>query len=131
MGADFVCSRFALALGRPSYLDDANTTTLMLTAADFEDCNPDSHEDQLGRPELVTGIHCFVAMAELTVILKEVLAVFFTLSSVIRLREATGEQICEIADRIEAKLDNWRATFLDQILTQRTFPDVTGKRQSP
>ncbi|KIW16763.1 hypothetical protein PV08_03953 [Exophiala spinifera] len=117
---------FALALGRPSYLDDANTTTLMLTAADFEDCKPDSAEDQLERPELVTGIHCFVAMAELTVILKEVLAVFFTLSSVVRLREATGEHICDIADRIEAKLENWRATFLDQVLTQRTFPDVTG-----
>ncbi|KIW47277.1 hypothetical protein, variant 2 [Exophiala oligosperma] len=117
---------FALALGRPSYLDDANTTTLMLTAADFEDCSLDSAEDQLRRPELVTGVHCFVAMAELTTILKEVLAAFFTLSSVVRLREATGEHICDIAERIEAKLDNWRATFLDQILIHRTFPDVTG-----
>ena len=32
-----------------------------------------------------------------------------------------------IADRIETKLDNWRAAYLDPILTQRCFPDVTGK----
>ena len=117
-----------MALGRPSYLNDANTTTLMLTATDFEDAHPDSSDDDAARrPELVTGIHCFVAMAELTVILNEVLSIFFTISSVVRLRETTGEHIIETADHIEAKLENWRATYLDQILTQRFFPDVTGE----
>ncbi|EXJ78379.1 hypothetical protein A1O1_08779 [Capronia coronata CBS 617.96] len=117
-----------MALGRPSYLHDANTTTLMLTASDFEDCNPDSGNDAAGRPELVTGIHCFVAMAELTVILNEVLAIFFTISSVVSLRDATGEHIIALSDSIEAKLESWRAVYLDQILTQRFFPDVTGEK---
>ncbi|KAI1609864.1 fungal-specific transcription factor domain-containing protein [Exophiala viscosa] len=117
---------FAMALGRPSYLNDANTTTLMLTAADFEDCDPESRGDQPRRPELATGIHCFVAMAELAVILNEVLLNFFTIGSVVKLREVTGQHIIDIADRIEAKLDNWRAVYLDPILSQRFFPDVTG-----
>ncbi len=119
--------RFAMALGRPSYLNDANTTTLMLTASDFEDVHPDPSGDGARRPELVTGIHCFVAMAELTVILNEILTIFFTISSVVRLREATGQHIIDTADQIETKLENWRATYLDQILTQRFFPDVTGE----
>ncbi|KIV82859.1 hypothetical protein PV11_04928 [Exophiala sideris] len=117
---------FAMALGRPSYLNDANTTTLMLTASDFADCDPNSGTDNPRRPELATGIHCFVAMAELAVILNEVLLNFFTISSVVKLREVTGQHIIDIADRIEAKLDNWRAAYLDPILTQRFFPDVTG-----
>lgn len=116
-----------MALGRPSYLNDANTTTLMITASDFEDVYPESADEATRRPELVTGIHCFVAMAELTVILTEILSIFFTVSSVVRLRDASGEHIIETADQIEAKLENWRAAYLDQILTQRFFPDVTGE----
>ncbi len=46
--------------------------------------------------------------------------------STVRLREATGEHIIDTADRIEAKLETWRAAYLDQILTQKFFPDVTG-----
>lgn len=116
-----------MALGRPSYLNDANTTTLMLTASDFEDAYPESSDDATRRPELVTGIHCFVAMAELTVILNEILSIFFTISSVVRLREAPGEHIIDTADQIEGKIQNWRAAYLDQILTQKFFPDVTGE----
>jgi hypothetical protein len=63
----------------------------------------------------------------LTVILNEVLLIFFTINSVVGLREAKGQHIIEIADRIEAKLDHWRAAYLDPILTQRFFPDVTGE----
>jgi len=63
----------------------------------------------------------------LTVILNEVLLIFFTISSVVSLREATGQHIIDVADRIEAKLENWRAECLDPILRQRFFPDVTGK----
>jgi hypothetical protein len=119
-------SRFAMALGRPSYLNDANTTTLMLTEADFEDCGPDAVNGKTGRPELITGIRCFVAMAELSVILKEVLSIFFTLGSVVSLREVTGEHIIDSFHHIEANLDKWRAAYLDQILGERIFPDVTG-----
>ncbi|EXJ80590.1 hypothetical protein A1O3_06872 [Capronia epimyces CBS 606.96] len=117
---------FAMALGRPSYLNEANTTTLMLTVSDFEDCDPDSASNKPRRSELTTGIHCFVSMAELTVILNEVLLIFFTIGSVVSLREATGQQIIDIADKIEVKLDNWRTEYLDPILMQRFFPDVTG-----
>ncbi|EXJ76682.1 uncharacterized protein A1O5_01190 [Cladophialophora psammophila CBS 110553] len=65
-------------------------------------------------------------MAALTVILNEILSIFFTISSVVSLREVSGEHIINIAERIESDLAVWRATYLDQILTQRFFPDVTG-----
>jgi len=101
----------------------------MLSAIDFEGAasNGNPEEQSVKRPELITGIHCFVAMAELTVILDEILSIFFTLSSVVQLRTVTAEHIIDIADRIEQKLVNWRATYLDHILVQRFFPDVTGK----
>ncbi|OQV00676.1 Fungal specific transcription factor domain-containing protein [Cladophialophora immunda] len=117
---------FAMALGRPSFINASNTTTLSLTAADFEEATSGSPGEGAKRPELVTGIHCFVAMAELTVILNEILSIFFTISSVVSLREVSGEHIIDIAERIESELSTWRSTYLDQILTQRFFPDVTG-----
>jgi hypothetical protein len=119
-----------MALGRPSYIRDCNTTTPMLSAVDFEGAassNGGPADEPVKRPELITGIHCFVAMAELTVILDEILSIFFTLSSVVQLRTVTGEHIIDISNRIEQKLVNWRATYLDHILVQRFFPDVTGK----
>lgn len=97
----------------------------MLTAADFEDADLSLSDPK--RPELVTGIHCFVAFAELSVILNEILSVFFTVSSVVNLREVTGDHIIEIHDRINNQLEIWRGTYLDQILSQRFFPDVTGR----
>lgn len=115
-----------MALGRPSFINAANTTTAMLTPADFEDADDNATDQLTKRPELTTGIHCFVAFAELTVILNEVLSVFFTISSVVSLREVSGDHITNIYDRIEQQLEMWRATYLDQILTQRFFPDVTG-----
>ena len=118
-----------MALGRPSYIRDNNTTTPILTAADFEATVPNDKEpdyESIHRPELLTGIQCFVAMAELTVILDEILSIFFTISSVVQLRTVSGEYIMEISNRTEQKLLNWRATYLDQILAQKFFPDVTG-----
>lgn len=115
-----------MALGRPSFIDGANTTTAMLSPSDFEDTNDASNEQVTKRPELTTGIHCFVAFAELTVILNEILSIFFTIKSVVDLREVSAEYITNIHDRIEQQLEMWRATYLDQILTQRFFPDVTG-----
>lgn len=120
-------TRFAMALGRPSYISDNNTTALMLTASDLETTIGESGHDSAQPTELITGKHCFVAMAALTVILDEVLAVFFTISSVVSLRKVTGEHIIDIYDRIDQKLEVWRSTYLDQILIQRFFPDVTGK----
>lgn len=102
----------------------------MLSAVDFEgtaSSNNGADDEPAKRPELITGIHCFVAMAELTVILDEILSIFFTLSSVVQLRTVTGEHIIDISNRIEQKIVNWRATYLDHILVQRFFPDVTGK----
>jgi hypothetical protein len=119
-----------MALGRPSYIRDNNTTTSMLSAIDFEGmtANNGAVEDEPRRPELTTGIHCFVAMAQLTVILDEILSIFFTLSSVVQLRTVSGEHIIDISERIEQKLATWRAMYLDPILVQRFFPDVTGKK---
>ncbi|KIX92450.1 uncharacterized protein Z520_11770 [Fonsecaea multimorphosa CBS 102226] len=117
---------FAMALGRPSFINASNTTTLNLTESDFEEASSSSSEAGAKRPELVTGIHCFVAMAALTVILDEILSIFFTISSVVSLREVSGEHIVDIAERIESGLDVWRSKHLDQILIQRFFPDVTG-----
>lgn len=102
----------------------------MLSAADFEGMvasNGVSEDEPSRRPELTTGIHCFVAMAHLTVILDEILSIFFTLSSVVQLRTVSGEHIIDVAAEIERKLVTWRATYLDPILIQRFFPDVTGK----
>lgn len=99
----------------------------MITASDFEDEISKSGENYTKPRELITGIHCFVAMAELTVILNEVLSVFFTISSVLRLRDVSGGHIVEVADKITTKLDHWRSTYLDQVLTQRFFPDITGE----
>ena len=113
-----------MALGRPSYISNGNTTTPLLTASDME--SPNGGESAKA-PEMITGIHCFVAMAELTVILDEILSTFFTISSVVSLRKVTGEHIIDIFDKIEHKLELWRSTNLDQILTQRFFPDVTGE----
>jgi hypothetical protein len=118
--------RFAMALGRPSYISDNNTTALILTTLDFETIAGESGYELAQTPELITGKHCFVAMAALTVILDEVLSIFFTISSVVNLRKVSGEHIIEISDRIDQKLDVWRSTYLDQILVQRFFPDVTG-----
>jgi hypothetical protein len=116
-----------MALGRPSYISDNNTTAVMLTASDFEIPTGEPGHDSPQSPELITGKHCFVAMAALTVILDEVLAIFFTISSVVKLRDVTGEHIIDISNRIDQKLGIWRSTYLDQVLTQRFFPDVTGK----
>lgn len=116
-----------MALGRPSYISDNNTTALMLTALDFASISGGHEQDFAQSTELITGKHCFVAMAALTVILDEVLSIFFTISSVVNLRKVSGEHIIEISDRIDQKLDVWQTTYLDQILIQRFFPDVTGK----
>jgi len=116
-----------MALGRPSFINASNTTTLRLTLSDFEEATSSSPEASAKRPELVTGIHCFVAMAALTIILDEILSIFFTISSVVSLREVSGEHIVDVAERIESELDIWRSTYLDQILRQRFFPDVTGE----
>lgn len=115
-----------MALGRPSYISENNTTALMLTALDFETTTGEHNHDSAQTTELITGKHCFVAMAALTVILDEVLSVFFTISSVVSLRRVSGEHIIEISDKLDEKLEMWRSTFLDQILIQRFFPDVTG-----
>ncbi|KIW71965.1 hypothetical protein PV04_00191 [Phialophora macrospora] len=117
---------FAMALGRPSYLKDDNITTPMLTSEDFEDTSGGAGNDSVKRPELITGIHCFVAMAELTVILDEILSVFFTVRSVVGLRAVSGDHIIDIFNRIWHKITVWHSTYLAHILTQRFFPDVTG-----
>jgi hypothetical protein len=116
-----------MALGRPSYINDKNTTTLMLAATDMQSPTDGPDSDLTQTTELITGKHCFVAMATLTVILDEVLSIFFTVSSVVQLRDVTGEHIIETSNRISERLDIWRSTYLDQVLVQRFFPDVTGK----
>lgn len=116
-----------MALGRPSYINDNNTTAFMLTSSDFEVATGESDHEPAQTAELMMGKHCFVAMAALTVILDEVLATFFTISSVVSLRKATGEHITDVSNRIEQKLELWRSTHLDQALIQRFFPDVTGE----
>lgn len=118
-----------MTLGRPSYISEKNTTALMLTAFDFETTAGEPNHDLAQTTELITGKHCFVAMAALTIILDEVLSIFFTISSVVSLRKVSGEHIIEISDRIDEKLEIWRSTYLDQILIQRFFPDVTGNTQ--
>jgi hypothetical protein len=115
-----------MALGRPSYISGNNTTAIMLTALDFETTAGEPNHDLAQTTELITGKHCFVAMAALTIILDEVLSIFFTISSVVSLRKVSGEHIIEISDRLDEKLEIWRSTYLDQILMQRFFPDVTG-----
>ncbi|KIW90675.1 uncharacterized protein Z519_08458 [Cladophialophora bantiana CBS 173.52] len=95
---------FAMALGRPSFINTTNTTTLSLTASDFEEATSGSSDAEAKRPELVTGLHCFVAMTAFTVILNEILSIFFTISSVASLREVSGEHIINIAERIESDL---------------------------
>jgi hypothetical protein len=120
-------TRFAMALGRPSYISDNKTTVLTLTAADCEvPTGEQAHE--LAQTTVSTGKHCFVAMAALTIILDEVLATFFTISSLVSLRKATDELIIDISNTIDQKLGLWCSTHLDQVLIQRFFPDVTGER---
>ena len=109
-----------MALGRPSFIHATNTTASMLAATDFEGL------DNANRPELVTGVNCFIAMAELSIILNEILDAFFTIGSVVKLREVAGDHIVQLHDKIEHDLGMWRQAHLKQILAQRFFPDVSG-----
>jgi hypothetical protein len=114
-------TRFAIALGRPLYISDNTTTVLTLTASDFE-VPTGEQANELAQMTVKTGKHCFVAMAALAVILDEILATFFTISSLVSLRKATGELIIDISNTNDQKLELWRSTHLDQVLVQRFFP---------
>ena len=110
-----------MALGRPSYLQESQTNVPMLTLGDFLGSSQDNIAQQSVGPQ------CFVAMAELSLILSDILCSFYTLHAVLRLRNAETQHILDIAQDIEVRLATWQSTFLDPLMKNKHFPDVTGE----
>jgi hypothetical protein len=93
----------------------------MVTLGDFLGASQDSITQQS------IGACCFVAMAELSLVLSDILSSFYTLLAVLQLRNAETQHILDIAQPLEVRLATWRSRVLDPLMKQKYFPDVTGE----
>lgn len=113
-----------MVLGRPSYLQEGQTNVPMVTIGDFIVVNQESITRQS------IGAYCFAAMAELSLILSDILSSFYTLHAVLKLRNAGTQHILDIVQGIVVRLASWQSKFLNPLLKHKFFPDVTGKISS-
>ncbi|RFU33120.1 hypothetical protein B7463_g3210, partial [Scytalidium lignicola] len=111
----------ALALGRPSFLNDDQANVRMLRASDFA-----FDECQAPPEKLRTGTEVFVAMALLTQILSDILSTFYTIRGIERCMAKSEDDLFSICASFESDLDNWQEHYLNSLLNSRSFPDCTG-----
>jgi hypothetical protein len=110
-----------MVLGRPPYLQQSQTNVPMVNLGDFLIVN----QEIITRQSI--GAHCFVAMAELSLLLSDILSSFYTLDAVLKLRNTETQHILDIVQNIEDRLAAWQSEFLDPLLENKFFPDITGE----
>ncbi|OKL60204.1 hypothetical protein UA08_04606 [Talaromyces atroroseus] len=123
----------ALTLGRPSYLHGDQHNVPMMTMADFDDFKFQAHStsspNSESRKEYVSK-RMFIAMADLTVMLSDVLSTFYTVRAVQMLKNMSTKEkdVCILS--FTDRLDQWHSVygFLFHE-NQDLFPDPTGTLQ--
>jgi hypothetical protein len=93
----------ALGLGRPSYLNDEHCNVPMITLSNFE-ANSE-------------GAAIFVAMANLTRILSDLLSTFYSLRAMERVKTLPIEILYSLMDDFQSRIHNFHEEFLRGLYT--------------
>lgn len=122
--------RSALTLGRPSYLHGDQHNVPTLTTADFDDTDIHGESSSLStsrsREENVSS-RMFIAMADLSIILSDVLSTFYTVSAVHTLKNIPAYQKDACIFSFIERLDQWNSAYSFLFEENRDLlPDPTG-----
>lgn len=110
----------ALGLGRPSYLNDEHSNVPMLTLDNF------SHTGLNNEPIGLTPALQFVAMANLTTILSDLLSTFYTLKAIDRVNLLPIEVLYSVMDDFQARIHAFHEEHLCQLYNVNTLLDSSG-----
>ena len=113
-------NRSALGLGRPSYLHEEHCNVPMLTLDNF------SHMGLNDEPVGLMPALQFVAMAQLTVILSDLLSTFYTLKAMDRVRLLPIEMLYRIMDDFQSRLHAFHEEHIGQLYNVNTLLDSSG-----
>lgn len=110
----------ALGLGRPSYLNDEHSNVPMLTLSNF------THTGLNNEPIGLMPALQFVAMANLTTILSDLLSTFYTLRAMDRLKVLPIEVLYGIMDEFQGRIHAFHEEHLCQLYNVNTLLDSSG-----
>lgn len=114
---------WALCLGRPSYLQTNQSNVPMVSPSDF----PVSDDISANTRELrILAARIFIAMAELTVILSDVLSEFYTVTATTAIEASSEEAIVEKVNGFSMRIDSWKALNGPIFEHWNGIPDPTG-----
>lgn len=114
-----------MTLGRPSYLSEDHADVPLVMLTDFRPSEQCTDNDSAKTTN--TAACCFIALAELSLILANLLNSFYTINALLRSREADVAHIIDTGEGIQTKLHQWRSQHLGPLLAKRSFPDITGE----
>ncbi|KAH8690613.1 fungal-specific transcription factor domain-containing protein [Talaromyces proteolyticus] len=121
----------ALTLGRPSFLHDEQSNVPMVTISDFDHGESEvSYLSALASSRIMYSVSTgmFVAMAELSVLLSDILSTFYTVRGIRRLREAPRQGMECVIDSFTNRLEGWYNIYNTLLQgDKRLLPDPTGK----
>lgn len=110
----------ALGLGRPSYLNDEHCNVPMVTMENF------SHTGLGGEQIGKVPAQQFVAMAELTAILSDLLSTFYTLKAVERVKCLRTITLYSYMDEFQSRIHEAHERHIRQLYGINTLLDSTG-----
>lgn len=110
----------ALGLGRPSYLNDEHCNVSMVTLENF------SHAGLGGERIGTLAAQQFVAMAELTAILSDLLSTFYTLKAVDRVKCLPTITLYSYMDDFQSRIHEAHERHIRQLYGINTLLDSTG-----
>jgi hypothetical protein len=118
--------RSALTLGRPSYLHGDQHNVPTLTTADFDNHNIDEASTSRYQEENISN-RMFMAMADLSIILSDVLSTFYTVSAVQTLKHMPVDEKDTCIFSFTERLDQWNSAYSSLFEGNRDLlPDPTG-----
>jgi hypothetical protein len=110
----------ALGLGRPSYLNDEHSNVPMVTLDNF------SHVGLGNKPIGLMPALQFVAMANLTTILSDLLSTFYTLKAMDRVKLLPIEGLYSIMDNFRARIHAFHDEHVCQLYSVGALLDSSG-----
>lgn len=105
-------------LGRPSYINEVNTSVPLLSLEHF-----DSHDPFVPK----TSRRQFVALAVLSVILSELLSTFYSLSAVEKMRHTAPHDIHKLFVAFQRQLLDFKREHIDNLQASEEVIDSRGQ----
>ncbi len=110
-----------MTLGRPSYLGEDVSNVKILNYGDFVP------QESRAKQSIPAPGQTFIAMASLTVILSDILQIFYSPRAMDRLSTSSEDYIRGLEERLDSDLEEWRERYLEPILKINSFPDSSGR----